>query len=123
MREDGGIITSWLLQVVLVLALFGAVAHDAIAIVVTASGLDGAGTEVARAARDEYRSTGSIEQSVAAAELSATELGVEVDDLDVAGDEIVVELRRRAPTLVAHRVWPTRDLVDVRTTTRLTPLS
>ena len=123
MREDGGIITSWLLQVVVVLALFGVIAHDAIAILVTASSLDGAGLEVARAARDEYRSSGSIEDSTTAAELTAAVLDAEVDDLDVDGDGVVVELRRWAPTLVAHRIWPTRELVDVHTTTRLTPMS
>ncbi len=123
MRENGEVPGSWLLQILVVLALFALTAHEAVAVAVSAANLDDAGREVARTARDAYRSTGSVVETTAAAEDVAVTHEAVVDVVRIDDDVLVVELWRTAPTLVLHRMGPARELATVRTTTRISRTS
>lgn len=118
--ELGGIISGWLLQLLVFLAALSFVGYEVISVVVTNVSLDDTAREVARSARDEYRVSRSIdaatESATAIAALrDARVLGV-VDD----GDDLLVELERDAPTLVIHRIGVLQDLAKVNTSARVT---
>lgn len=117
--QRGDIIGSWLLQLVVFLAVVAFVAYEAISVFVTNVGLEDAAREVARAARDEYRTSGSLERAMRTAEGSADLRDAQVTALAVEGNELVVGLERQAPTVVIHRVGPLEDLVTANTSSRI----
>jgi hypothetical protein len=109
--ETGGVLGSWLVQAALVLAVLFVVGYEVIAIGVTSVAVDDAASEVARAARDAYRSSNAqLESAVTAAETAADVHRAEVEDVSVDGDEVTVTLSRRASTLLVHRFDATDDL-------------
>jgi hypothetical protein len=109
--ELGGVLGSWLVQAALVLAVVFVVGYELIAIGVTAVAVDDAAGEVARAARDAYRSSDApLESAGRAAEEAAVVHRAEVEDVSVEGEELTVTLSRRATTLLLHRFDATDDL-------------
>jgi hypothetical protein len=117
--ERGDIIGSWLLQLLVFLAVVAFVAFEVITVVVTTVRLDETAREVARAARDEYRAVRSLDRSTAVAAEVAAAHGAEVVGVTEDGDDLVVELRKQAPTLVIHRIGVLDDLTTANATTRL----
>lgn len=117
--ESGGIISSWLIQLLTFLAVLSFVAYEGISVLVTTVSLDDTAREVARATRDEYRMTRSIEVATATAVEVAAVRDARVLEVTEEDGDLVVELRRDAPTLVIHRVGPLQDLTKVTTSARV----
>lgn len=118
--ESGDIITGWLLQVVIFLAVISFIAYEVISVLATTVSLDDTAREVARAARDEYRVTRSLDAASETAAEVADVRDAHVVELTEDGDDLIVELQRDAPTLVIHRIGPLQDLAKVNTSARVT---
>lgn len=120
--EDGSALGSWLVQALLVLVVLAGVGYEAISIGLTAFSVDDASRQVARAARDAYRSSdGSLDRATAEATEAAQVHQADVTDVAIDGEELTVTLTRQAPTFLLHRFGATEDLT-VRTATGLAPL-
>lgn len=117
--ESGDVITSWLVQILVILAVIGFLAYEILSVAITNVSLDDNAREVARAARDAYRGDQSIDETTATAEEVAATHGVTVVGVAVDGDEIVIDLEKRAPTLVVHRLGPLEDLATATTSRRI----
>lgn len=117
--ELGGIISGWLLQMVVFLAVLAFIGHEMISVVVTTVSLDDTAREVARSARDEYRVTRSIDAATLVAISTADQRDARLIDVAAEGDELVVELGRDAPTLLIHRIGVLQDLTMVTTSARV----
>jgi len=115
--ERGDIITSWLVQMLLVLAIIGTVIHEVVAIGVNRVTLDDLTRDVVREAR-QAGAGGAIEPARQAAESLASERGATVVDLRDEGGQLVVTLSRPARTLLVRRVGPLADLGDAEVTGR-----
>jgi hypothetical protein len=111
--ERGDVIASWLLRLVVTMAVLGLLAYEVLSIVVTEVALDDSAREVARATRDEYRGARSLDRATTIAVAVARTHGAEVTSVTEDGDALVIDLQKSAPTLVIHRLGP---LGDVRTT-------
>lgn len=121
--ESGSALGSWVVQVLLVLAVLAFVGYELIAIGLTSFALDDASREVARAARDAYRSSdGSLEGAMTGAVETADVHEADVTDVAIDGEDLEVTLTRRAPTFLLHRLGPTEDLT-LRTATGRAPLT
>lgn len=118
-RQDGDIVTGWLVKLVLVMAVIALLVYEVLAIVVTNLSLDDVGREVARAARDEYRASASLEVVAERAEQAAELRGAEVIHVEHVGEEIVVEIRTTADTLLVHRIGPLEDHTIVTNTSAI----
>jgi len=118
--ERGEIITGWLVKMLLTVAVLALVAYEVISIGVTTFALDDHAREVARAARDAYRSEQSVEVATQAAVAVADRHDAEVVALEDEGEDLVITLQRQAPTLVTHRIGPLEDLTVASVTTRIT---
>jgi hypothetical protein len=117
--DSGDIITSWLVQLLVFLAVVAFVAFEVISVVVTNVRLDETAREVARAARDEYRAVHSLDRATSVAEEVAATYDAEVVTVTEDGDELVVELHKQAPTLVIHRIGVLDDLTTASATSRI----
>lgn len=117
--EAGDVITSWLVQILLVLAVIGLIAYEILSVAITNVSLDDNAREVARAARDAYRGDQSLDETTATAEEVAATHGVTVVGVAVDGDVLVIDLRKRAPTLLVHRVGPLEDVATATTSRRI----
>jgi hypothetical protein len=117
--ERGDIITSWLVQLLVFLAVVAFVAYEVVAVVATTISLDDTAREVARAARDEYRAERSLERATTAAAEVAELRDVELVAVQEEDDELVVTLSRLAPTLVVHRIGPLEELARVSASSRV----
>ncbi len=118
--ERGEIITGWLVKMLLTVAVLALVAYEVISIGVTTFALDDHAREVARAARDAYRSEQSVEVATQAAVAVADRHDAEVVALEDEGEDLVITLQRQAPTLVTHRIGPLEGLTVASVTTRIT---
>lgn len=107
--QDGGIITSWLVQLLVIMAVIGLVVFDLVAVITTAVTLEDEARVVAVRAADAYGNDNDLVRSREAAEAEAEQQDVELLDLQQDGDFIRVEVRRRAATLWMHRIPPLRD--------------
>lgn len=107
--ERGGIITGWLIQLVVTMAVVGLVAYELISIAVTSVNLDDDAREVAQAAQEAYRSQDNLDEATATAAQQADELGVTLEALRIEGDFLVVEVSDEAPTLVTQHIGPLKD--------------
>ena len=110
--QTGGIITGWLLRLMLWLAVLAVVVFEIGAVVVATVDADSAAGEVARAAVVAYRSSGSLADSETAAEVVAEGRSVELISLEEDGTTMTVEVGRAAGTLLLHRVALTEDLTQ-----------
>lgn len=121
-HEAGVASGSWVVQALVILAILGLVGYEAISIGLTAFSVDDASRQVARAARDAYRSSdGSLDQAAAEAAEAAEVHHADVTDVAIDGEDLRVTLTRRAPTVLLHRFGPTDDLT-LRTATGRAPL-
>ncbi len=102
--ETGGIVTGWLLQLLIAMAIVGVLGFEVITMVVTSVNLDDHARDVAIAARDAYRSDHDLRAAEAAAQTAAevtevTLLSVEADDTYVS-----ITVQTTADTLFVHRI-------------------
>lgn len=117
--EAGDIITGWLFRLLAFLAVLAFVAFEVGTIVVANFTLDDAAREVARAARDEYRGERSLDRATQVATDVAALRDAEVVAVVADGDDLVIELRKRAPTVVVHRIGPLEELTMVTASNRI----
>jgi hypothetical protein len=117
--EDGDIITTWLGQLVLLLAVFAFVAYEAVAVVVASVSVDDAARGAAREAARTYQ----LERSLSAAEAAATDtlVGERAEVVAVVEEdgELVLTLHEPARTLLIHRVAALDDLATATATRRV----
>lgn len=107
--EHGGLRRNSLVQMVVVLILFGLVVFEVVAVAATAFQVDDRARQVAVAASDAFEIDESVRDARDAAGERAAELDVTVIDVEVTDEEVVVLVQRQAPTLVAHRIGPLRE--------------
>jgi hypothetical protein len=119
--EAGDIILSWLVRLVVTVAVFALVVFEVVAIILAAVRVDDAAGEVARAAAVAYGSSGSLEQSTEIAEQTADRSRVRLETFDRDGAALVIEVSTQADTLLLHRLPGTDDIVTRRATRRVDP--
>ena len=115
---ERGEISSWLLQLLIVLAIVGLIVYEAVALAITAVRVDDLAREVARSARDEYRAEQSLASARAVAEEAAGEEEATVVTLETDEDALIVTLEKDANTLVVHRIGPLADRLTPTATRR-----
>lgn len=103
--QEGGA----LVQLVLVLLVLGLVVVELAALAVTTFQVDGRARQVAVAAAHAYEPDQSVAAARAAGAEEADAREVEMTSLEVTGDQVLVTVRARAPTLLTHRIGPLRD--------------
>ncbi len=113
MHNERGEISSWLAQLLVVVTVVALVIYEAVALAFAAVQVDDLARDVARSARDEYRTEQSLVRAQAVAEETAGAHDAIVTDVQADGDSLRVTIERSANTLVVHRIGPLAD--------RLTP--
>lgn len=118
--ERGGIITGWLLKLVLSLAIFGLVAFEAGAIVVAKVTIEDIAGDAVAAAAQEYRSSQNQDAAEKAAREVAESKGAVLEAFSVVenGKAVVVTLSKPAKTLFVHRIGVTDGWAVARSTRR-----
>lgn len=118
--ERGGIVTGWLLKLVLSLAIVGVVAFEAGAVVVARVGIEDIAGQAVAAAADEYRRSGNRGDAELAARGEAETRGAVLESFSVVegGKAVVVTVSKPAKTLFLHRIGPTEDWSVARSTRR-----
>ncbi len=110
LRDDAGdIVLSWLTKTVVVIAVFGIVLFDSIALAVGRMNTTDAAGEVALAGSEAWHAHPDVQGAYNAAETAAEARGGEVltDGFAVDSDGTVhLRLRRQVTTLVMHRIGP-----------------
>jgi len=109
--EEGDIILSWLVRLVLGAAVVGLVVFEAGALGYAHLSADDAAGEVARTGAVAYRASGSLMDARTTAEEVATERDVELVTFEQDGTELVVVVEREAGTLVLQRIGALENLV------------
>jgi hypothetical protein len=117
--QTGDVITRWLFQILAITAVIALIVYELLAVVVTNVSLDDNAHEVARAARDAYRGERSLDQTMTTAEEVAATHGVTVTGVAADGDDLVIDLEKRASTLLVHRIGPLEDLATATTSRRI----
>lgn len=119
--ERGGIISNWLVQLVVIMAVVAFVGYEVISIAVTHLALDEDAREVAAAARNAYGSSREADDAIDAGRAAAEEHEVEV--LGVIEIEepsgLVFDLERQASTLLVHRIGFLEGMTYARTSRRV----
>ena len=116
--ERGDIITGWLGQLLIVMAVVGLLGYELLSIAITTLTLDGDAEQVVDAAADAYGHAESRDDALEAARAEAEQRGAEVVDLVVEQDQLVVTVARETPTLVVHRIPGLEGTADVAATRR-----
>lgn len=107
--EDGGIVTGWLLQLVVIMAILGLVGHEVISIAVTSINLEDDARDVALAARGAY-GRGDLTAAEEAARTAAEELDVQLIGVEADDTSIFATVTKQADTFLVHRIGPLEDL-------------
>ena len=117
--ERGGIVTGWLVKLVLSLAVFGLVAFEAGAIVVAKVTIESIAGDVLAEAREVYGPAEDAEQAEKAARAVAEQNDAVLERFEITenGTAIVVTVSKKAKTLLIHRIGFTKDWA-VATSTR-----
>lgn len=116
--ERGDIISSWLVQLLLVMAVVGLVGYEALSIAITTLTLDGDAEQVADAAADAYERDQDTDDAREAANAEADRRGAEVIDLAVEDDVIFVTVSKDTPTVLVHRIPGLEGTAEVAATRR-----
>ena len=118
--DRGGIVTGWLVKLVLSLAIFGLVAFEAGAIVVAKVTIESIAGDVLTEAKGVYGSGGDGEQAELTARAVAERNDATLDSFEVVedGDAIVVTVSKKAKTLWLHRLGFAEDWTVARSTRR-----
>jgi hypothetical protein len=116
-EDDGDIVSKWLLQLVVVMAVIALVGYEAISIAVSHLALDEDARQVAAETRTAYRDGRDVEEAMEAGVAAAEEQGIDVTDVSSADDDttITYDLQRTASTLLLHRIGQLEGLTITRT--------
>ena len=118
-NDRGDIVLSWLVRVIVLLAVVGVMAFDVLSVGSSRLSIDDQATTAARAAADSWAASHDRQGAFDAAWHSATESDA-TNDVDVksfsidAGGVAHVTLRREAPTFIVRLIPPLRRLAVVR---------
>jgi hypothetical protein len=115
---EGGEISNWLIQLMVVMGVVGLVLYEIVALGVTTVQVDEVAREVARAARDEYLAASSLDRAEAVAGEAAEMHGATLIAVEIDQDELSVTLEKRANTVLVHRIGPLADRVTPSATRR-----
>lgn len=122
--ERGDMISSWLIQLALVMAVLGFLAYEGLSMVVTAVSLDGDAERIAEVAADvmqrSRQNTADPDDAEDAARAEAAEREVEIVELEIDEDEslIILTVTKEAPTLVSQYIPGLRDWTTPSATRR-----
>lgn len=116
--ERGDIISSWLVQLLVVMALVGLVGYEMLSIAITTLTLDGDAEQVADAAADAYERDQDTDAARRAATDEAGRRGTEVIDLAVEDDVVFVTVSKATPTVLVHRIPGLEGTAEVAATRR-----
>lgn len=118
--ERGGIITGWLLKLVISLAIFGLVAFEAGAILVAKVSIEDIAGDAVAAAAQEYGASKNQDEAEKAARDVAESKGAVLEAFSVVenGKAVVVTLSKPAKTLFVHRIGVTEGWAVARSTRR-----
>lgn len=114
--ETGGIVTGWLFQLVVIMAIIAFIGYEGIAIGLNAVNVEDSAQETARAAARSYREDQQLDNARSAAEGQASTEGVELLDVTVDGDELSVVVQDTATTIIVHEIGAMEDIVTRRGT-------
>lgn len=114
--QRGGIITGWLLRLVLGLVLLGLVFFEAGSVVVARVGVDGTAQTAAREAALIYGTSRNPDAARSEAEKAAVQGGARLVEFTIASDgkEVTVTLERIAKTFVIHKIGPLKKYTTTR---------
>lgn len=116
--ERGDIISSWLVQLLVIMAVVGLVGYEFLTLSITSLTLDGDAKQVVDAAADAYERDQDEDDALAAAQQEAEERGAGVFEMTVEDDVIEVTVTKPTGTLVIHRVPGLDNLDEVAMTRR-----
>lgn len=105
-EEHGDIISSWLIQLVIFMAVIGFLGYEFLSMATTALTLDGVADRVANVAADAYADDQDLATTHDAAAAYAEDSNVKLIDVRVEDKIVFVTVQDRANTLVAHRIGP-----------------
>lgn len=109
----GGIVTGWLIQLVVFMAVIGLIGYEAISIAITTINLEDDAREVAQAAAQAYGASRQLAVATEAAETAADELEVSLEELEEVDGSVEVAISKVADTVVVHRIGPLEELGQV----------
>jgi hypothetical protein len=115
LRDERGILVSWLVKLLLGLAIAGLVLFDAGAIAVNTFTLSSSANDIANALATSIQQSGSARPNEAALQDEGKELADEAGatlvsvSIDTQARVVKVRLRRRADTLIVSHVGPIED--------------
>ncbi|HEX9695952.1 MAG TPA: hypothetical protein VGB64_06520 [Actinomycetota bacterium] len=114
--QRGGIITGWLLRLIIGLVLLGLVFFEAGAVVVARVGVDGTAQTASREAALIYGTSKNPDVARNEAEKAAVQGGARVVEFTISpdGQEVTVTLERIAKTFVIHKIGPLKKFATVR---------
>ncbi|GAC1408812.1 MAG: hypothetical protein NVSMB57_00690 [Actinomycetota bacterium] len=115
--QRGGIVTGWLLKLLLSLLILGVVAFEVGAVVIAKVNVDSVAQNAATDAASTYGTTKSIDSARAEAEKKCLEGGAKLIDLTVAQDgrSLTVTVEKTAKTFFIHRIGFLKRFVLART--------
>ena len=116
--DQRGAVSNWFVQLLIVVIVVGLIIYEAVALAFTTVRVDDLAREVARSARDEYRSEQSLDSARARAEELAADRDATVIRLDTEGDVLIVTLEKDANTLLVHRIPPLAERLTPSATRR-----
>jgi hypothetical protein len=118
--ERGDIISGWLMQLLLFMAVVGLFGYELLSIAITTLTLDGDVEQVADAAADAYERSDSLDTALEAAQAEAAKRNTVVVDLvvDEQARVVVVTVVKETPTLLIHRIPGLEGTKDVAATRR-----
>lgn len=103
--EAGGIVTGWLGQLVVIMAVLAFLGYEVISTALNAIAVEDTAQEAARVAAGAYRDTdGNEGDARAAAEAEATERGATLTAFDIRAGTLAVTVRQQADTLLIDSV-------------------
>ncbi|MBI4728243.1 MAG: hypothetical protein HY775_01885 [Acidobacteria bacterium] len=116
--ESGGIVTSWLLRLLIILALFGVAVFEAGSVLIARVQVDGIAIDAATEAGSEYARFHSEAAAERAAEDVARRSEARVVDFRVSADgrEVIVTVEKRAKTIFIHKIEALRRWTLARST-------
>jgi len=119
--EHGGIISSWLVQLIAIMAVLAFIGYEGVSIAVAHLTLDEDAREVAAAARSAYGGARDVDDAIEAGQATAEEQGIEVLGVIEVEEplEVVFDLEKQAGTLVVHRIGFLEGMTYARTSRRV----
>lgn len=102
--ETGGIVTGWLFQIVVIMAIIAFIGFEVITIALTTINLDDDARDVAITARDAYRDGRSLRAAEEAGAAAAEALGAQLVSVEADDTDVTVTVTDVADTLLLDRI-------------------